>query len=578
MHFQLLNVLKQNTILFFLICAVCISILASSVHAESISPSIVLPESIRPIPPSDETNIRNTLPDSSTAAEDTNKLEVTLSKVQASVIHPDLAVATQQLIKNIEHQKIFLSQIYAEANKLEQAYAQAGYLLVRVVIPPQSLHPDGELIIHVVDGFIEQIDVSALPQGTQSAVLKRVGHLQNQKLLKLASLERALLVAGEIPGVKLKSILARGSQEGGTKLILNCDCQMASISLGIDNRLDPSLDNWQAATVFSFNNLRGEQLYGIVGTGGDIGNAFSNNATIALYGLGVVLPVGYQGLILNPEYTQSTVRPIAVPNILQTEGTFERYALRASYPVIKSRTTQINARLGLEHIHQELNATDFDTHLNKDVYNVTRLGADYMHRLAQGSALQTSLTLSQGLGGRNKHDAQSSNIPLSRQESDPDFTKLNLFLRSTLPLKTGAQIDIVANAQSAFNRAMLRAEQFTLDGKDALSPFRSGTLMVDEGASLRAEAAHHFGFAVKNSTLILTPYVFSAWASGNINAPTLVESEKIHGRAWGVGLRSNLLSSNRLPVSVGVELGEGFSNINSLEHVWRGSFNLLLSY
>lgn len=572
------NALKQKQLATCLQFALCMFIYAPSVYAETISPSILLPESIRPASPQEEPNIRHDISDDAVEVEDVTKLEITLNKVSIPVLHPDLEVATQQLVKKIEHQKILVSQIYAEASQLEQAYAREGYLLVRVLVPPQSLQANGELVIKVVDGFIEQIDVSALPSAAQHAVLKRVGHLQNQKLLKLASLERAILIAGEIPGVRLKSALARGKQEGGTVLIFNCDCQLVSISLGIDNYLDQTLDRWQAATVFSLNSLGGEQLYGIAGTGGDIGNAFSSESTVALYGLGVVIPVGYQGVTLNPEYTQSTVRPIRNPNLLQTEGTFERYALRANYPLIKNRATQVNTRLGLEHIHQALTAVDFDTKLNKDSYSVMRLGADYVQRFPQGQAVQANMTVSQGLGGRDKHDAQNTDIPLSRQESDPHFTKLNLYLRGVVPIGAGAQMTMATHAQSAFNRAMFRAEQFTLDGKDALSPFRAGTLMVDEGANFRVEATHHFGFQIKDSTLIASPYVFSAWGWGSVNAPTAVERESIHGRAWGVGVRSNLLTSYRLPVSLGVELGEGFSNVNNLEHIWRGSFNILFSY
>ena len=67
--------------------------------------------------------------------------------------------------------RVTVAQIFDFATKLQEAYVGAGYLLVRVVVVPQELGERARVKIRVIDGFLERIDVSALP----SAVRNRRG-------------------------------------------------------------------------------------------------------------------------------------------------------------------------------------------------------------------------------------------------------------------------------------------------------------------------------------------------------------------------------------------------------------------
>jgi hemolysin activation/secretion protein len=552
--------------------------IACSSKAQTITPNAVVPDEIRPAKKINPLEISEPGTTSNNAPANAENLEITLSDVVISTSLPQLKQATNRLIQRLTGQKIPVSAIYSQASELEQAYANAGYILARVVVPPQKLINNGQLHIHIVDGFIEEIDVSNLPKATREAVLNRTRHLLHRSGLKLTELERALLIAGDMPGVRLKSTLIRGKQEGGTRLTISCDCQRASISLGMDNHLDRSLDRWQAATVISFNSLSGEQIYGIIGTGGGWNKAFTHDATVSLYGLGLTLPIGYQGLILNPEYINSSVRPLSEPNILRTQGDFERYALRLSYPAIRTRNELLNLKLGVDYIRQRTEALDFNVDLNRDRYRVLRAGLDYQLRLQNQASLQTNITFAQGLGGRNANDAQKDNVPLSRQEATPDFTKLSAAIHLSQPLYQNIRLDMAALGQTSFNHALLRAEQFSLDGKDGLSPFSSGTLITDQGAILRVELSNSWTARFGERYIISSPYLFLAGGWGKNIAPTTAENDTLHAHAWGLGTRANLINNQQLPVSLGFEIGEGFSSENNYRHLWRGMFNLLLSY
>ena len=146
-------------------------------------------------------------------------------------------------------------------------------------------------------------------------------------------------------------------------------------------------------------------------------------------------------------------------------------------------------------------------------------------------------TFSQGVGGRNGTAA----IPLSQEGAGPEFTKLNLQATLTQPLPAGFQFMLIGRLQSSFNQPLMLAEQFSLDGSDALSGFASGTFSVDQGATVRAELARPFAVPIPApaSPLIVAPYVFGAFGRGEIVQPTAVQQKDIDAGSAGVGARTD---------------------------------------
>ena len=62
-------------------------------------------------------------------------------------------------------QRVSGAAIFAAARELEAAYAKAGYVLVRVTLPPQKLVSGAVLRLVVIDGMIERIETKRVPIG-----------------------------------------------------------------------------------------------------------------------------------------------------------------------------------------------------------------------------------------------------------------------------------------------------------------------------------------------------------------------------------------------------------------------------
>jgi len=549
--------------------------------AQTVAPSQVTPPSLRPAAPQAAPIVVSPAPARRALPPSVAGLSVLVGKVLVEGAFSELAPATDALVAHLTGQRVSLETIYTEAARLEQAYVAAGYPLVRVVLPEQKLLDRGPLRIVVIDGFIATIDGSSLPAPVRSVILKRTASLVGRRHLRQAEIEHALLIAAEVPGVRLRSALARGVAEGAAKLILEGEHHLVSISGGADNRLVKSLGVWQLRGAMTVNSALGwgEQAYGSFGVSANPDTFDAGRPPLLLYGAGLIVPIGNQGLTINPEYTRSVTRTPASANVPAAIGTFERLALRLRDPVSLARSGALYANAALELVDQRADASEFAVPLNHDHYGVLRLGPDYSTTLPWGAGLQIAALASVGLGGRGVLDANASGVPLSRLGATPQFVKWSASGHLLQPLPLGLRLDVLASGQYSQGKPLLRPEQIALDGNDAVTAFASGTFAADQGVSLRGELSRPLALQLGALTASLSPYLFGAFGRGWLANASAVEQPAFNAEAVGLGLRSGLDSaSGWTRTNLGLEVARGFTDLAAIKAGWRSTVLLTMSF
>jgi hemolysin activation/secretion protein len=550
--------------------------------SQAVAPSQVTPQTLRPAAPSPPGGLDLSGGARLQTPAGTAALSFIVGRLRIEGTFPELDSETRSLGRAIEGHRVTVAQIYEFANALEQAYARAGYVLVRVTVPPQKLNDHGALRIVVVDGFIEGVQVDNVPERARALVANRMAALVGRRHIKLDEIERRLLIAGDVPGLRLKSTLARGKALGGALLALEGTDRLMSATVSVDNHLPASLGTWSYGTAVALNSAFGfgEQFYASAQSGGDLERAFDSSSPLRVLGTGAVLPLGLDGWILNPEYTNSRSLPEPVSGGLASAGQFERFALRTSYPLIRTRKQTFTVTGAFEYINQKVALPLFATDLNRDRYGVLRTGVANEAGLPWWDAvLQSSATFSQGTGGRDGADASASGIPLSRQGAGPLFTKANVDAHLTQPLPAALRIDLIGRGQASFGKPLLVSEQFSLDGPQAISAYPSGTLNVDEGGTLRGELSRSFTTPNSIAPLNLSPYGFGVFGAGHLIDPTAVEVADVRGGAVGVGLHSGIdIAGGYQGLTLGIEVARQFSNLPNLTHIWRGNFNMSIRF
>jgi hemolysin activation/secretion protein len=537
-------------------CAFALGVAALVVHPSAalsqVAPSQVTPQTLRPAAPIAPGDLPAPAPVPLQAPAGSQSLSFVVGRVAIKGAFPELDTETRALVHTIEGHRVTVAQVYEFANALEQAYARAGYVLVRVTIPPQKLNDRGAVQIVIVDGFVEKMQVDSLPDPVRALISARMASLIGRRHIKLSEIERRLLIAGDVPGLRLKSTLARGKTLGGTLLVLEGTHRLVTATATIDNRLPSSLGTWSYGTSVALNSALGfgEQFYASAQSSGDPARMFDSTS------------------------------PLPVVGGLANIGEFERFALRTSYPVIRTRTNVLSLNGAFEYINQSVALPLFSTDLNRDRYGVVRIGTAYETGLPWWSAaLQTSATFSQGTGGRDSTDALASGVPLSRLGAGPFFSKATFDAHVAQPLPNEFRIDLIGRAQTSFGDPLLVSEQFSLDGPQAVSAYPSGTLNVDEGGTLRAELSRSFASIGTAVPLILSPYGFGSFGVGRLVEPTIVELAVVRGGAVGAGVRSSIdIPGGYQGVALGLEIARQFSNLPNLPQAWRGNVVMSLRF
>jgi len=547
--------------------------------AQTIAPSQVVPRDFRPQPldaARDDTPAGDAVRDRVAASA----LAVTVGSVSVDGSLAGQAAADRAQAATIAGLRIGIGDLYRTATAIEAGYARAGYPLVRVVVPPQRLVDGGAVRLLVVDGFVERIDVDAVPAAVRRLVAARLAPLVGRPSLRGAMLERRLLLAGDLPGLRLRTTLRAGKATGATVLVVEAVRRPIEARVDIANMLGDALGRVQIGTTLIVNDLfgTGEQAYATLSGGADPYTSARLGEPLRIFGGGVVVPIGLDGWTFNPEWSVARTSPERRPGVLATRGDFTRATLRTSYPLVRRRHETLTLSATIDATREANRASDFAIDLFRDRYRAARVGVAWDRAtIGLGGAparFTAAATLSQGLGGRNAATATRTRVPLSRVGAAPDFTTLAAVLRTDQALPGGAALTIAIRGQTGFGQALLRAEQGFLDGADAVSSAPSGSFAVDRGLTVRGEIGRPFAAAA--GRIRLSPYVFAAAGAGGLARPTALEPRRITASAWGFGLRGS--ADAAIAPIFALELGRRTAGPQTLPDGWRMNVHATLRY
>ncbi|MDE2602920.1 MAG: ShlB/FhaC/HecB family hemolysin secretion/activation protein [Bradyrhizobium sp.] len=471
------------------------------------------------------------------------KLTVKLSGVNVVGGLPQLAQATAELKARLSGRRVTGAEIFAAARELEAAYAQAGFVLVRVILPPQHLVNGATLRLVVVDGFIERIETKNLPEQVRQRIERLVGPLTGQRGMTLRELERRVLLAGDTPGVLLRSTLAPGKQEGGTVLVLEATYQPVTGLITVDNTLSQALGQPTLGVGLDLNSVMGAgELIYLRASGYPDGTFLNDNPRDRILAAGINLPLWVDGLSFNAEYTDAHTMPERQVG-LQSQSAFDRLSLRLRYAWLRGRSANFNSELAFDAEDESVDivAAGVPIPLSLDRLRVLRFANDGDVLMPWGATLSGRLTASfglDGLGARTAADATAL-LPLSRQGADADFSKLDVSLGYLQPVLEHLVLSASARAQTSFDKPLLLAEQIGIANTSGLSAFDAGTVVGDAGYVVRGEVQSPWALPTPLAGIgaVLAPYLFAAYGEVKLYQPTVLEAGSVRASSYGGGLR-----------------------------------------
>ena len=445
------------------------------------------------------------------------------------------------LRERLVDQPVTLADVFDAAGALEQNYAKAGAILTRVVVPAQSLQPNGTLRLVVVRGFIERIDAAGVDRRIRRHVEARLADLQGRPDITLAEIERRLLTAGAVPGARLRSTFGAGAASGASVLRVEADWRPITGFASLDNSLSDALGRRAFALGLNANGVLGlgESVYArisgvpMLGPNGVLA-ASPRNRTVAG---GVILPLGHDGLTVNIEAVEARTRPRNLMGFPSFASHFRRVSTRLDYPVVRRRLATLTARVAFDAQSEQLGVVEpVVLPLSLDRLRVLSAGATLAASLG-GGFVTVSTTLYTGLDALGARGDAAGELPPSRAGARPSFQRLEASVSLDQPLGASFAFAARASAQTSFGQAMANSQQFGIASADGISALPAGSVLGDAGFVGRAELRAPHVVGVAGRQLQLSPYGFGAYGEVRIAQPSAVERPRTHAHAVGVGIR-----------------------------------------
>ena len=492
------------------------------------------------------------------------QIGITLSGVDLEDALPQLAAENDAFIAQLTRGRIPVSELFEATAALEASYAEAGLVLSRIILPQQNLREGGRLKVTVLNGFVEQIDTTNIPENVRARIEVLTASLKDKPGLTRAELERQLLLASDVPGTVLRSALTPGKAQGAAVITLEADFRPVTGFVGFNNGASDALGRFNLSTGVEFNNpLKfGETFY--LRFSGSQQKLFGSAPRSHVLAGGFTVPLGFSGLNLNVEASSSDTTPYT-PTAL-THSIFDRQSIRLLYPFIRSRQINFSGQvsLDLQEDTQELLTGGVVVPLFKDKMTVLRFGGNITYTHKNNAVTNGRFVLARGLdtlGARTAKEAAASGLQLSRVGSDASFAKLTGSVSHRRALTDRLALSVYGRFQTSFGNALVNSEQFSIVGGQEISTFDSGSLSGDGGWVVRPELSTKVRTNFGKMPVSLSPYVFIGLGKASLINPTVIEKRSVIAKAYGVGL--DLFSQTDTSFqssSIRVELGRGERN------------------
>ncbi len=384
------------------------------------------------------------------------KLLVRDIKVDGATVYraEDLAA----LFRDLVGQTVSLQAVYEAARRVTAKYGADGYVLSRAIVPPQTLDPHGAVVrIEVVEGYVDRIEWPAKLARYRDFFSAYAAKITGERPVNIRTIERYLLLAGDLPGLKIStSLRASKTNVGASTLVVEVTEKLLDGTARADNR------GTAARGPLQFQ------------TSGTINNAFYSHEafTVTYAAVSPIKELQYiQGVyrqVLTPEGLTAFVngsyswgRPgTQVLELLEyaTRSTYGEAGL--SYPVIRAR--ERNLTLTSLVFLSDSFADVFAEPFTRDRLRGGRFRAEGDAADPLGGINQFSATLSKGIQGFGS--TLNDNPFASRAVGRVDFTKVEAYAGRTQPLVANFSALLQAYGQYSLT-PLLSPEQCSYGGR-----------------------------------------------------------------------------------------------------------------
>jgi len=464
----------------------------------------------------------------------------------------------RSLVIGYEGKELTLGNLEDLANIISAAYLRAGYPLVRVYVPAQTLS-GGVVKLSVVEaryGKVVLQNRSAVKDGPLQATL---APLQPGQPVSNYTLERSLLLLSDIPGAQASSAIRPGDESGTSDLVVDVtSAPRHTGTLGVDDYGNQYTGRARATGSFAVNGLlhEGDLLdFSAASSGGGM-NYFQGGYRYLLDGQGTTLRAGVSSLHYHLGDQLSS---------LDAYGSALVGSLTLTQPFVRNTAGNLYGQLEFDHklLKDDIGLVGIDTDRQANVWVATLAGDERDERGI------TNYNLGMSHGDIDYTNGLTNLIDYITARTQGSYNKYTFSLSRLQQLGNNDALYAGFTQQWA-SKNLDSSEQLFLGGPNTVRGYDVGVLAGSQGNLLSLEYRHDF----------TVPSVSGQWQArlfGDTGRLTVYkdrfERSINSGRLSSVGVGLNWTGPHRWTASASVAKPIGnapdiLTNANTKARLW----------
>ncbi len=396
------------------------------------------------------------------------------------------AIATEALAplwQDLVGKTVPLGAVYAVATRITERYAALGYFLSFAYLPAQSV-ADGTVRIEVQEGYVDRLRITGVEGRLADTVRRLFDRALAERPARLATVERALLLAGDLAGLTVSGVLhPEPGQPGATELTVTVTRAPVAGSAAIDTRGTKYAGPSRAYGSFALQSPLGlgelVRLDGLTTT---------STHEQRFEGLDVRLPIGTDGLRFDLSAGYGETAPGYTARAFDVRGRTSLLDAGLGYPVVRSLGFSLLATLAYHANNARTTVLGAEDYADRS--RSLGLGAVVDWNGLLGGATRVATELRQGLrafGANRVHDALAS-----RPAANPAAVRLLSELLHLQPLGGPWSALVHVEGQYAFS-PLLVGDQYAVGGSRFGRAYDVGEITGDQGLAGSLELRYELG-------------------------------------------------------------------------------------
>lgn len=388
----------------------------------------------------------------------------------------------QALTASYTNKELTFAQFQEAASIITRAYREAGYFVARAYIPVQSMQ-EGVAEIAIIEGRYGEFNVNNSSLLKDSIIQGMLDYVKDKNIVSTNTLERAMLIINDIPGVKvIQADVMPGKVTGTSDFAVKTEAT---------SRCDGYIlgDNYGSRYTGKNRIMTGLNLNSLAGIGDKLSmvGMLSNGEDLKYGRMSYSAPLLSNGL--RGELSYSNVHYALTDRYatLDAYGTAKSVEGALTYPLIRTRHETLNLTTSLA--SKKLNDHQNGAIISDKDATVFTLGANHIkdHKFF-GLDAKTASSITITSGNLKFNDAASRSADAAGANTQGRYNKISGYVGGTVAFNPITSLSTNLLFQQVLGHKNLDGtEDFILGGSNAVKVYPSSELSAENGIMLNTE-------------------------------------------------------------------------------------------